>query len=70
MQSGATLELVICCGLVVGPKQASQPRFDAPRQEPEVQDCRCKGIHLLSAVNQTLLCRWDTLLLLNALLYP
>jgi hypothetical protein len=63
MKRGTALELVVRSGLVVGPGNTRQPHvFDANRTRV--------NIHLLATIDQTLLCRWDTLLLLNALLYP
>lgn len=57
----ATLELVILSSLVVGPGVINQPLSHGKRGV---------DVHLLAAVDQTLLCRGDTLLLLDALLYP
>jgi hypothetical protein len=57
----ATLELVILSSLVVGPGVIYQP----------LNHGICGvDVHLLAAVDQTLLCRGDALLLLDALLYP
>lgn len=61
MKRCATLELVILSSLIVGPGVKCQPLSHGV--------CGVNA-HLLAAVDQTLLCRWDTLLLLDALLYP
>lgn len=57
----ATLELVILSSLVVRPGVIYQPLKHGI--------CRV-DVHLLAAVDQTLLCRGDALLLFDALLYP
>jgi len=62
MQRCATLKLVLCRRLLVGPilALANPTKTHIPR----------KYAHLLSAVDETLLRGWDAFLLLDALLYP
>ena len=62
MQRSTTFQLIVCRSLVVRPMHMLAS-FHA-RQELRVNR------HLLAAVNQTLLCRGNALLLFDALLYP
>jgi hypothetical protein len=66
MESGATLELVFACGLVVVPVrpccQSYVPHLVCPALGSS------SHVHLLAAENQALLCWGNALLLLNTLL--
>jgi hypothetical protein len=62
MQRSTTFQLIVCRSLVVRPMHMLAS-FHIP------QDLRVNR-HLLAAVNQTLLCRGNALLLFDALLYP
>lgn len=78
MQGGAALERVFGGGFIVSPGGgvscmmvlARRQGYGNKRVHEKGRTEVGENIHLLAAVDQTLLCRRDALLLLDALLYP